>query len=140
MAKMRRSDRLVEAKVGYAADGRGRGIAYVSIAAARGARVLRLPFRATPAPREDRAIGYAALAEAAKAVRERGFRRVNFTLDDARLVDEIGTQRDLPEAMVLAYVRLRCALNALEAYSVTFGATEDLTQRARAEAALNLVA
>jgi hypothetical protein len=65
---------------------------------------------------------------------------VNFTLGDAQLVDEVRAQRDLPETLVLAYVRLRCALNALEAYAVNVGATEDLNQRAQAEAALNLVA
>lgn len=140
MAKMRRSNGVVEAKIGYAADRRGCGIAYVSIVSAHGAYVLRLPFRTTPAPREDRAIGYAALTEAARALRGRGCRRVNFTLGDAQLVDEVGRQRDLPETLALAYVRLRCALNALEAYAVTTGATEDLSQRARAEAALNLVA
>lgn len=134
-----RRDQLVEAKLGYAADRRGCGIAYVSIAAVEGRCLLRLPFRVT-APREDRAIGYAALTEVAKALRERGCGRVKFTLGDAQLVDEVQTQRDLPETLVLAYVRLRCALNALEAYTVNTGATEDLTQRARAEAALNLVA
>ncbi len=140
MAKMRRSGRLVEAKVAYAGDPHGRGIALVSLATAHGSRLLRLPFR-TPHPRgEDRAIGYAALTEAAKAVRELGCRRVKFTLGDARLVDQVGAQRDLPETLALAYVRLRCALNALEAYAIKTGATEDLTQRARAEAALNLVA
>jgi hypothetical protein len=131
---------MIEAEVGYAADRRGCGVAYVSVATAKSARLLRLPFRITPAPFEDRAIGYAALTEVARALRLRGCRRVNFTLGDAQFVDEIATQRDLPEALVLAYVRLRCALNALEAFAVKAGSTEDLTQRARAEAALNLAA
>jgi hypothetical protein len=131
---------MIEVKVGYAADRRGRGIAYATVATAKGDRLLRLPFRMRPAPFEDRAIGYAALTEVARALRERGCRRVNFTLGDAQFVDETVAQRDLPEMLVLAYVRLRCALNALEAYAVKAGATEDLTQRARAEAALNLAA
>jgi hypothetical protein len=131
---------MLEVKVGYGADRRGRGIAYAVVATARGDRLLRLAFRMTPAPAEDRAIGYAALTEVAKALRQRGCRRVNFTLGDAQFVEEIVAQRDLPETLALAYVRLRCALNALTAYAVQAGSTEDLTQRARAEAALNLAA
>jgi hypothetical protein len=131
---------MIDVKVGYGADRRGRGIAYATVATAKGPRLLRLPFRMVPAPPEDRAIGYAALTEVARALRERGCRRVNFTLGDAQFVGEIVAQRDLPETLALAYVRLRCALNALEAYAVTAGATGDLTQRARAEAALNLAA
>jgi hypothetical protein len=129
-----------EVKVGYAADRRGRGVVYAAVATAKGARLVRRSFRIAPVPFEDRAIGFAALTEVARVLRERGCRRVNFTLGDAALVDEITAQRDLPETLVLAYVRLRCALNALEAYAVKAGATEDLTQRARAEAALNLAA
>jgi hypothetical protein len=131
---------MVEVKVGYGADRRGHGIAYAAVATAKGPRLLRLPFRMTPAPFEDRAIGYAALTEVARALRERGCRRVSFTIGDAEFVGEIAAQRKLPETLELAYVRLRCALNALEAYAVITGATEDLTQRARAEAALNLAA
>jgi hypothetical protein len=130
----------IEVKVGYGADGRGHGIAYATAVTAKGPRLLRVPFRVRPAPFEDRAVGYAALTQVAKALRARGCRRVSFTLGDTELVDEIATQRHLPETLVLAYVRLRCALNALEAYVVKAGATEDLTQRARAEAALNLAA
>jgi hypothetical protein len=129
-----------EVEVGYAADSRGRGVVYAAVSTAKGARLLRLSFRMARSPFEDRAIGYAALTEVARALRKRGCRRVTFTLGDAPLVDEITTQRDLPETLVLAYVRLRCALNAFEAHAVKAGATEDLTQRARAEVALNLAA
>ena len=131
----------VEAAIGYAADVRGNGVAYARLTGRRKRQLLRIAFR-VPAPAQpiDRASGYAALTAVARALRERGVLRVRFSLNDARFTDEVGGRRELPETLALPYVRLRCALNSLSSFSIRAGSTDDLTQRARAEVALNLAA
>jgi hypothetical protein len=137
---MRATDQGVEAAIGYAVGPRGHGLVYARLTG-RVQKVLRLPFRITrPAQRNDRVGGYAALTAVARTLRDRGIQRVRLLLSDAALVEEISSRRELAEALVLPYVRLRCVLNSLAGYSVTVGATDDLTQRARAEVALNLAA
>jgi hypothetical protein len=138
---MRGSDRGVEAAIGYAASPRGNGVVYARLTAAGIHQVLRLTFRvAASGQQTDRASAYAALTVAARALLKRGFRQTHFLLDDAQLVDEISNRRQLPDALVLSYVRLRCVLNSLSSFSLNTAATDDLTQRARAEVALNLAA
>lgn len=136
----RASDQAVEIAIGYAAGPNGGGVAYASVGV-EGTPVLRLPFRINPSGAlAERRVGYAALATVTQALFKRGVRRVQFALEDARLVDELTTRCDLPDALSLAYVRVRCALNALERWSLRVEPTDELTQRARAEAALNLAA
>jgi hypothetical protein len=138
---MRAADQGVEAAIGYAVGRRGRGLAYARLTGRGVQNLLRLPFRiARPALRNERVGGYTALTVVARALRDRGIQRVRLLLSDATLVEEISNRRELADALVLPYVRLRCALNTLAGYDVAVGATDDLTQRARAEVALNLAA
>jgi hypothetical protein len=137
---MRASDPGVEAAIGYAVGPRGLGLAYVRLAGSGAAKLLRLAFRMTPRAGSERAGGYAALTAVARALRDRGFDNLRFVFSDADLVDEIAKRREPPETLALPYVRLRCVLNSLTTCSVVAGATDDLTQRARAEVALNLAA
>ena len=131
----------IEAVLGYAADERGNGLAYAHLTGARARRLLRVAFRVVDSPPlGDRATGYAALTAVARALARRGIGDVRFVLGDSQLVDEIATGRGVAEALSLAYVRLRCLLNSLASFVVTAGPTDDLTQRARAEVALNLAA
>jgi hypothetical protein len=141
MQMIRSSDPAVEAVVGYAADARGNGLAYVRLARARSKRLLRLGFRLTmPEPWSDRTIGYAALTAVSRALCKRGIRDVRFILGEPEFVEEIATGRGVGEALVLSYVRLRCTLNSLAKFAVQAGDTHDLTHRARAEVALNVAA
>lgn len=127
--------------IGYAADPRGHGIAYARVATAAGEHVLRLTFRVSldrsGGEMLERQIGYAAATAVANELRRRGIRRVEFAIPDACLVAEIRGRGDVPQELVLAHLRLRCALNAFERCSVQVGESADLTQRARAEAALH---
>jgi hypothetical protein len=61
-------------------------------------------------------------------------------VDDVAFAAEIASGTGVDEKFSIPYVRLRCALNALGTCSVQAGATDDLTQRARAEVALNVAA
>ncbi len=141
MRTVRSSDRAVEAVVGYAADARGGGLAYARLTNAQSKRLLRVPFRLTAQrSQSDRAIGYAALTAVSQALRKRGVREACFVLGDSAFVQEIATGRGVEETLALPYVRLRCALNALEKFDVRAGCADDLTQRARAEVALNVAA
>jgi hypothetical protein len=132
----------VQAAVGYAASPRGDGVAYARlIGISEQGDLLRQTFRVPQAQRAlDRASGYAALTAVARALNERGMLNVTFVVDDAQLVEELAGGCAVPEMLVLPYVRLRCAFNALSNFTVRVGATDELTQRARAEAALNLAA
>jgi hypothetical protein len=98
-------------------------------------------FRVT-APREcrDRAGGYAALTAIARALGKRGIQAVRLTIADEEFADEITTGRRVDERLAIPYVRLRCAINSLASFDVQAGGVDDLTQRARAEAALNVAA
>jgi hypothetical protein len=141
---MRRTTRMgpgANATIGYAADERGRGVAYARIGADAGEQLLRVPFRLKRASDLDgREIGYAALTAVVRALREWGVRRVTFAVDDPQLVADLSDQRDLPPAIVLPYVRLRCAFNQLEEVTLERAPENDLSQRARAEVALHVAA
>ncbi|MBV8374661.1 MAG: hypothetical protein JO302_04055 [Candidatus Eremiobacteraeota bacterium] len=129
----------MEAALGYAADDRGYGVSYARLRDARGEHLLRVPFRVRAhfgAPE----VAYAALIAVAKTLHRRGVIRARFVLEDEGLVADVTQQGALSAAMVLPYVRLKCALNQFEAVSLVAAQTLDLTQRARAEIALNSVA
>ncbi len=135
---MRVSRSGVEAAIGYAVGSRGLGLAYALLSGSAAPELLRSTFRTVPG--SDRAGGYAAVTAVARALRDRGFEKLRFVLNDVELVEEIAKRREPSESLVLPYVRLRCVLNSLSEFSVAAGATDDLTQRARAEVALNLAA
>ena len=131
----------VQVLVGFAAGTDGRGIAYARLTRGAAERLLRIEFRVPQSQRwAEHAVNYAALTSVARTVVQRGFTRARFVLADAAFVREISTGKSVGEALALPYVRLRCALNALAEFTVVSGATDDLTQRARAEAALNIAA
>jgi hypothetical protein len=140
MQTMRSPDPGVDAIVGYAADGRGSGIAYARLSLGRSRRFLRVGFRVGAPPFSERAVGYAALTAVTRVLCRRGFREVRFVLADADFVEEIASGRGIGETLVIPYVRLRCTLNSLIKFSVRVAPTDDLTQRARAEVALNVAA
>ncbi len=136
-----RSPAVIEAEVGYAADERGRGIAYARLGSAGEARLLRVKFRAGGAAAAENGIGYAALAAVARELHERGVLRASFAVDDPQFVDDENERRRDPSAMVLPNVRLRCALHQFAGYDLRVGSgAADLAQRARAEVALHVAA
>jgi hypothetical protein len=130
----------IDAEIGYAADPRGGGVAYARVSTADAEHLLRVPFRAGRTSLPERAAGYAALTAVTRALHARGRGRIRFALDDVALIEDLAGRRTVPEALVLPYVRLRCALNQLEDFSVEPSAEGDLAQRARAEVALNVAA
>lgn len=132
---------MVEARVGFAADAQGLGVAYVATQRAKGSMLLRLPFKVKRYPAlQDREIAYAALTVVANALRERGVRRVSFDVADSELVADVTERRQVPPAITLPYVRLGCALNQFAEYHLTAHPGDDLTARARAEVALHVAA
>jgi hypothetical protein len=141
MRTKRRSGPVVEATVGYAAGSRGNGVAYAQLTGAGVEALYRVPFSVgVPPPFSDRAIDYAALTAVSHALCKRGFREVRFLLGDPELAQEIASGADVGETLVLPYVRLRCSLNSFAMFDVGEGTADDLTQRARAEVALNVAA
>lgn len=132
---------IVEAAVGHAAADDGRGIAYARVGTGPDEFLLRLRFGVAEASAlRQREAGYAALTAVVEALRARGARRVRLRFDDAALVADLNGHRDVPPAIVLPYVRLRCALNQLDDVELQLAANADLAQRARAEAVLNVAA
>jgi hypothetical protein len=141
MSKMRNPEPAVDASIGFSADRQGKGIVYAHLTGVNARQLLRVGFRVSaPAPFPDRAVAYAALTAVARALVKRGVRAARFILADAEFVEEIVTGRSIADALALPYVHLRCALNALSKYEVRSAPTDDLTQRARAEVALNVAA
>jgi hypothetical protein len=131
--------RALDATLGYAADDRGRGIAYARLRDDGGEHLLRVGFRLR-AGYVAREVAYGALTSVARILRRRGVTNVRFVLDDEQLVADVSEHGALSAAIVLPYVRLKCALNQFEACSLATAQPVDLTQRARAEIALNFVA
>jgi hypothetical protein len=130
----------VTAEIGFAANPGGTGIAYADVAGRGAKRLLRVPFRVQPRGAQDRVIGYAALTAIARALRRWNVERVRFAVDDPALVADIGGHREVPGSLVMPYVQLRCTLNQLAEFDVIEATENDLTQRARAEVALNVAA
>lgn len=130
----------VNAELGYAADDRGRGIVYAQLGILGKAHLMRIGFRLRPSY-AAREVAYTALAAVARTLHRRGIRTVRFVIEDEQLVSEVTVAAtELPAPMVLPYVRLKCALNQLEAWTLVASPQADVTQRARAEIALNSVA
>jgi hypothetical protein len=139
---MRRIDGgTVEVAIGYGASAGGSGVVYAALGIDSDREVMRLPFRIERISAAiGRAVPYAALVVATRALFRRGIRRARFVLPDREFVDEVTTRCEVPDALMLPYVRLRCALNTLDGFEIANGATDELMQRARAEVALNLAA
>ncbi len=133
----------IGAAVGFAADRQGSGIAYVRLGSPQAQRVLRVAFTVKRYPAlRGREVGYAALRAAASALRARGVKAVQFAVEDAALIEDLREHRDLPAALTLSYVALRCTLNQFDRYELTDAPQDesDLTARARGELALHVAA
>jgi len=135
------------ATVGFAADERGHGLAYVRVAPSRSAaddgRLMRIPFQVKRVPSLlGSEVGYAALTAIAMRLLERGVRRVVFAVEDERLAADLWKERDVPAELAFAYVRLGCLLNQFRRHRITVSAHAalDLTVRARAEVAMHVAA
>lgn len=129
---------MMRAAIGFAADKGGNGIAYTRLGGTRADRVLRIPFTVKRyAGLRGREVGYAALAAVAAVLRRRNAGAVAFRIEDTALAGDLREHRDVPPALTISYVRLRCALNQFEKYEVAGAEGEsDLTVRARSELAL----
>jgi hypothetical protein len=90
-----------------------------------------------------RDVGYAALRAVVAELIHRRIRPVEIRVADATLAEDLACRRDLPAALVVPYVTLRCALNRLPGAAVVPAVertVHDLTARARAEVSLNVAA
>ncbi len=134
---------LVKAAVGFAADPQGNGVAYVRVGNGNGSRVMRVPFTVKRYPALlGREVGYGALTAVSAAMLHRGLERVHLSVDDSRLASDLQEHRDVPAALTLSYVRLRCALNQFREYEIACSpqGESDLTARARSEVAMHVAA
>ncbi len=134
---------LTNVMVGFAADAGGSGIAYARVGDSGARRVLRVPFAVKRYPALlDREVGYAALGAVCAALRRRGIERVSLGVDDARLAADLREHRDVPAALALGYVRVRCALNQFHTYEIADAPADesDLTARARSEVTMHVAA
>lgn len=138
--KRRPPKTTINAELGYAADDRGRGIVYAQLGILGKAHLMRIAFRLRSSYGE-REVAYAALTAIARTLHRRGIGMVRFVIEDEQLISEVTVAAtELPAAMVLPYVRLKCALNQFASWALVSAPQADLTQRARAEIALNSVA
>lgn len=136
-----RSSKPTDVVVGFAAGSEGRGIAYAGLNESGVQQIIRVSFRVPHVARSrERAVAYLALTAVVHAVRRRGVTRARFVLPDAGFAEELSNGSTVADELTLAYVRLRCALNTLAEFFISTAANDDLTQRARAEVALNIAA
>lgn len=125
--------------IGYAADPRGRGVAYARLRRAQRDRVVRCTFSVGRSS-DDREVGFAALAAMLTLLRPR-LPSVVVEIEDADLVADLSQRREIPVPLMLPYVRTRCALNAFESWRLVAGnAAADLSARAAAEVSLSVAA
>jgi len=131
---------LHDVAIAYAANLRGAGVAYAEIAGESEPR--RIAFRLDRFPALlGREVGYAALIAVATALRAEGYRAVRLCIEDARVVEDLEQRRQLPQALALAYVQLKCRLNMFSRVDVVVAhPPEDLAARARAEVELAIAA
>lgn len=127
----------MKAILGFAGDGAGRGIAYLRMRRGGKERVARRVFRFRAHPGlGERETGYAAMETMLPVLRKHA-RRIDIELDDAELFADLTQQREIPVALMLPYVRVRCALNGFESWTLGVGMdARDLTARSRAEISL----
>lgn len=128
-------------QLGFAAAPSGDGIVYARLRSSAGERLVRAAFRVRRfAGLGDREVAYAAMESVAGLLCERNIEDVAFSLPDAALVEDLANHREVPAALVLPYVRLRCKLNRFRKYALEPCQEFDLTQRARAEVAMHSAA
>jgi hypothetical protein len=143
MSTKRREPQPKIITVGFA-EREGRGVAYAVAGSGGRGSAVRVGFVCRPLPAlVGRDVAYAALAAGADEVLRHGVTRAVFRVDDERLPQDIAERRALPNALVVPYVRLRCALNRFDQASVEQASGDvarDASARARADVWLNLAA
>lgn len=118
------------ARIGYAADAAGCGVVYARIGQQK-PRVVRAQFRGS---------ALNAIAAIAPLVRKHN-EVVELQLDDEVVVEALNQRRELPGALLMPYIRARCALNTFRSCHVTTGkGPNDLAARARAEVSIRVAA
>jgi hypothetical protein len=126
--------------IAYAANLRGAGVAYAAIAGEDEPRRIAFQLERFPALL-GREIGYAALIAVAAALRAEGFRAVRLGIPDERVIEDLEYRRQLPQALALSYVQLKCRLNMFSRVDVIVAnPPDDLAARARAEVELAIAA
>lgn len=140
----RRTRPAADVVLGYAADERGRGIAYAAVSTGNATGVVRLPFSVPPMPAlEGLEQGYAAVAALASHLKARGVGRVRIRVADERVAVDLSGAGTPPKALAMLYVTARCSLRALGPIRLeTGGSTDvgDLAARAQAEVGLHAAA
>jgi len=135
----------VSVTVGFAASGGG-GVAYAIVRKADGASesLVRVGFRCRSlSALRGRDVAYAALVVVAKELLRRELACVELRTADREIVLDLEQHRAVPQALMLPYVVLRCALNRFREARVVAVEDEvvrDLTARARAEVSLGVAA
>jgi hypothetical protein len=143
MAPKRRRPKAIEATVGFAADDVGQGVAYVQLRTRAAHRLVRVAFGVQREPALlGREVGYAALTAVAKRIADSGFEQASFRISDPRLAADIDASGDVPPALALPYVNLRCQLNRFGQFVMRADErfADDLAARARAEVTLQVAA
>ena len=144
MTNLHRARPAADVAVGYAADGRGHGIAYAAISTGRASRVVRLTFTTAPLPALDGLEnGYAAMTAVGAHLKARGFGRLRVRIGDARVVADLNGAGSPPKALTMAYVKARCVLHGLGHVRLETAEpieVRDLAARAQAEAGLHVAA
>jgi hypothetical protein len=136
----------VSVTVGFAASGDGSGVAYATLRKADGASesLVRVGFRCRSlSALRGRDVAYAALIAVAKDALRRDLRCVELRTADREIALDLEQHRAVPQALMLPYVVLRCALNRFRearVIAVEDEAVRDLTARARAEVFLGVAA
>lgn len=127
--------------IGYAADVQGRGIAYARLQKGRRTRIVQSVFEVRRhAGLAEREVGYAALEALLRSLRVHT-PVLNIELEDLEIAADLTKRREFPVQLMLPYVRVRCALNAFQTWTITASdAARDLTSRARAELSLRIAA
>lgn len=144
MIDSRRIRTAADVAVGYAADARGSGIAYASIASGSSTRAVRLRFSAQPvAALGGLEFGYAAVAAVAEHLKRQGFGRARIRVGDARVAADLNGCGAPPRALAMAYVRVRCLLHGVGLVRLELAEPieiRDLSARAAAEVGLHVAA
>jgi len=146
MPSRKLSNRPVSVTVGFAASGDGSGVAYATLRKADGASesLVRVGFRCRSlSALRGRDVAYAALIAVAKDALRRDLGSIELRTSDSEIALDLEQHRSVPQALMLPYVVLRCALNRFRearVVAVEDDVVRDLTARARAEVFLGVAA
>jgi hypothetical protein len=146
MSSRKPTDRPVSISVGFAASDGGSGVAYATLRKADGTSgsLVRVGFRCRPlSALHGRDVAYQALIAVAKDALRRELGCIEMRVGDGEIALDIERRRSVPQALMIPYVVLRCALNRFRearVIAVEDETVRDLTARARAEVSLGVAA